>query len=111
MTLKQATDNTVEYRDKLVKVCGVATKQFENVRITEHRDGNWRDTAAGLGVNWLSNEPITKLPEQRCITGKLEPLGGWALFDRRSSGQTEDIVISTGHSHDVVITQYSRKRD
>ena len=111
LTLNQANSNPVQYRDKLVKVCGMATRQFENVQITEHREGEWRDTSAGLGVHWLESEPRTREPEHRCVTGKLQPLGGWDFYEKQLAGETDEIVVSTGHSYKWVIVQKTLSRD
>ena len=99
----------LKYRDTLIKVCGLATKEFENVQITEHRDANWRGDANGLGVNWLDKEPYTEAPEQRCVTGFLEPTCGWETFD--SDEYEELLCLSTGYSFEWRINQVTLARN
>jgi len=101
----------LKYREKLVKVCGLATKQFENVQITEHRDGNWRGNTRGLGVRWLDGEPCTEAPEERCVTGFLEPSCGWETFDNHEEDYDDLICLSTGHGFQWRINQVTKARD
>jgi len=110
MELPGETGPDLKYRDTLIKVCGFATKQFENVQITESRDDNWRQKkVAGMGVEWLEQEPYTEAPEQRCVTGFLEPTCGWETFD---TDEYEDLIcLSTGHSYEWRINQVTLSRD
>lgn len=91
--------------EKIIKTCGWASNEFENVRITEHRDENWRKTAKGFGVQWLPDEPKTNGAEWRCITGKVIPKCGWDTYNN-----PEETCVNTGHSHDWVIVQTNRNK-
>ncbi|MEP4051613.1 MAG: hypothetical protein ABJN22_05150 [Litorimonas sp.] len=96
ITLAEANENGANYRDKIVKVCGWATKQFEDVRITELPRKRFGDEGVVLGVNWSQKEPRTDGAEKRCITGMLVPKGGWENHARKLAGEPYDIVISNG---------------
>lgn len=92
----------------------MATKQFENVQISERREnGNWRDRAKGfgLGVSWLESEPSTDAAEYRCITGKVYPKDGWENYDRKASGLPYNVFVGGGSSYDWRITQLSKHRN
>ena len=101
---KHALDE--KYQDTLVKVCGLATKEFENVHITNHRAVGSKGPPKGYGVEWLEREPYTTKPEQRCVTGYVRPICGWKDF------RNEDLICaSTGHSYKWVIVQKTLSRD
>ena len=106
LSLSSSNSLDDKYENTLIKVCGLATKQFENVQITEHRDDGFRDTARGFGVEWMDKEPNTDEPEYRCITGFVRPICGWEDF-----GNKDLICASTGHGYDWVIVQTFRSRN
>ena len=97
---------TKAYRGQIFKVCGWATKSFENVQITNTREEGWRDIAIGFGVDWLETEPYTDKPEWRCVTGKIIPTCGWDDYD-----DPDLICRSTGHGFEHKIHQVKLKRD
>ena len=105
MSLPGKNGPDLKYRDTLVKVCGLATNQFENVQISEHRDGDWRGTIPGLGVKWLDREPYTEGPEQRCVTGLLEPTCGWGDMNPDATDYKAPICISTSTVYQWSIRQ------
>ena len=105
-SLSSVSGGDPKYRDTLVKVCGFATNEFENVQISDSRVGDWRETSAGLMVEWLDSEPRTNGPEQRCVTGLLEPMCGWDEYEN-----TDLICRSTGSSYNWKIRQTHRARD
>jgi len=61
--LSNVAAKPLQYRGETIKVCGFATKQFENVQITTSRKWAWGDNSVGLGVDWLDEEPRTKRPD------------------------------------------------
>jgi len=89
---------------RIVKVCGWATNAFESISITEKIDGGWKMGAIGFGVHWLDEEPRTRQPEWRCITGRLVPACGWENYP-------DNDCINTGfiHSWAIVQTQMGRE--
>jgi hypothetical protein len=75
LSFEKANEKPAQHYNKVVKVCGWATNQFENLNITTSRNGIWGNSP-GLGIDWLEMEPLTKRPERRCVTGLIEPTCG-----------------------------------
>jgi hypothetical protein len=102
--LSEVNAAPLKYKDKLIKVCGYATNQFENLQITENRDRDWRDEpTAGLAVDWLEEETRTDGVEKRCVTGQIEPTCGW---EHGLPGDNNDIIcLSTGSIYQWKIRQ------
>lgn len=111
--MAEANSNGADYRDQMVKVCGYATRQFENVQIAEFRKvKRTDDEGAVLGVAWSKHAPKTTGPEKRCITGEIIPKGGWDNYDRMVAGEPYDIVVGGGSADsDWKIHQKSLARD
>jgi len=99
----------LQYRGETIKVCGFATKQFENVQITTSRKGAFGNNSVGLGVDWLDEEPGTKRPEPRCVTGLIEPTCGWK--NGVPADDKDIICVSTGTIYQWSIRQTELGRD
>ena len=74
---KHALDE--KYQDTLVKFCGLATKEFGNVHITNHRAVGSKGPPKGYGVEWLEREPT--LPNQNNAVSRV-------MFVRFADGKT-----------------------
>ena len=98
ITLAEANENGANYRDQMVKVCGYATNQFEDVQITELPRRRFGDKGVVLGVNWSEKEPRTDGAEKRCITGMLVPIGGWENYEQKIAGEPYDVFIDNASS-------------
>ena len=103
------TAKPLQYRGETIKVCGFATKQFEDVQITTSRKGAFGNNFVGLGVDWLDEEPGTKRPEPRCVTGLIEPTCGWK--NGVPADDKDIICVSTGTIYQWSIRQTELGRD
>ena len=95
-----------ELEDTAISTLKQKYQEFENVQITNTRSGNWRDKAIGFGVDWLPDEPDTRKPEKRCVTGKIVPTCGWENVD-----DLDLTCFSTGHGFKYVIEQTNLSRN
>ena len=120
ISLKKANETPAQHRDNVVKVCGLATKQFENVEITvsRHHEKEWMISPTGLvsptglGVDWMREEPYTKEPEKRCVTGFIEPTCGWGgNIPQNNENYEAPVCVSTGTVYQWSIRQTVLKRD
>lgn len=110
LPLSEVNADPLKYKDELIKVCGYATNQFENVQITQNRDRDWRDIqVAGLAVDWLEKEPRTRSAEKRCVTGLIEPTCGWE--NGVPADENDIICLSTGSVYQWSIRQTMLSRD
>lgn len=112
ISFAEANDNGAYYRDQPVKVCGHASNQFEDLKITEKLGDHYTKRGIILGVYWLKKEPYTNGPEKRCVTGKLLPKGGWENYARKAAGEPHDVILGGGSTGaDWVIRQITLARD
>lgn len=105
-------NNGENYRDQSIKVCGFATNEFENYNLTENTADHWSQRGVILGVKWLKKEPKTTGPENRCVTGKLAPRGGWDSYERNYPEKPSENFFGGGMTGaDWVIIQTNLSRD